>query len=518
MSLSDQLPTFRRLGSSLGATFRRVAPTLWKWSLRAFFVLVCLVTLLALVIAEENFRTQRALDNYQQAAQARGIALTFSELSPPPVSDDQNFAMSPLLRLMYEPSGGKSKQAAQDKKALWATLDLPSDASGIQPRYGDWQSGQRFDVKAWAAYLGQPGVIAALKRYEAPLAEISAVSRRPYSRFPINYDNQPNFFLNIQTIIELVNVYQFRAYAEFSTGQTEAAAQDTITLLRVANAGEAEPVMLSALTRVGALNRPLAVLWQGLAAHCWSDSQLSALQAELQQIDLFPQLPRALNGNCIFFAGGMEQFMALDFTKRLDQLQKALFYKRSTSSLSLGLSIAPRFVFNQACLTCDHYYDQFVLPSINVAQRRFNPAIFKDGDAEFARLTQPSFFRPVSYLLHMFMFSPTYSIGMVICAQTFLDEASVACALERFRLAHGAYPDSLDALVPQFIAQLPHDVISGGPLHYQRTADGRFLLYSVGWNETDDHGLVIKDPNGGIDYYQGDWVWPNPAPKSHSPF
>ena len=49
-----------------------------------------------------------------------------------------------------------------------------------------------------------------------------------------------------------------------------------------------------------------------------------------------------------------------------------------------------------------------------------------------------------------------------------MDLARVAIALERYRLAHGAYPESLDVLAPQFIAQLPHDIINGQPLHYRR--------------------------------------------------
>ena len=48
--------------------------------------------------------------------------------------------------------------------------------------------------------------------------------------------------------------------------------------------------------------------------------------------------------------------------------------------------------------------------------------------------------------------------------------------------------ESLDALAPQFIETIPHDIIGGQPLHYRRTEDGQFVLYSVGWNETDDGG------------------------------
>ncbi len=97
--------------------------------------------------------------------------------------------------------------------------------------------------------------------------------------------------------------------------------------------------------------------------------------------------------------------------------------------------------------------------------------------------------------------------------QTQVNEAQVACALERYHLAHGEYPTTLDALVPQFIGELPHDIIGGQPLHYRHLDDssaqssdaagGKFLLYSVGWNEKDDGGL----PGTLQDVKKGDWVW-----------
>ena len=93
--------------------------------------------------------------------------------------------------------------------------------------------------------------------------------------------------------------------------------------------------------------------------------------------------------------------------------------------------------------------------------------------------------------------------------QTQLNLTRTACALERFRLAHGTYPESLAALAPQFIAAVPHDLINGQPLHYRRTDDGKFLLYSVAWNESDDGGQVAKTKTGSVDWKNGDWVWKN---------
>jgi hypothetical protein len=94
--------------------------------------------------------------------------------------------------------------------------------------------------------------------------------------------------------------------------------------------------------------------------------------------------------------------------------------------------------------------------------------------------------------------------------QSSADLARVAVALERYRLAHGEFPDSLDALAPQFMEKIPHDIIGGQPLHYRRTDDGQFVLYSVGWNETDDGGVVSFRESGSVDTDKGDWVWRYP--------
>ena len=92
--------------------------------------------------------------------------------------------------------------------------------------------------------------------------------------------------------------------------------------------------------------------------------------------------------------------------------------------------------------------------------------------------------------------------------------ARVAIALERYHLTHGEYPESLDALAPQFLKQIPHDIIDGQPLQYRRSSDGQFVLYSVGWNETDDGGVVGLNEDGRADIRKGDWVWRSSAVKN----
>jgi hypothetical protein len=86
--------------------------------------------------------------------------------------------------------------------------------------------------------------------------------------------------------------------------------------------------------------------------------------------------------------------------------------------------------------------------------------------------------------------------------QTLADLALIACALERYLLATGRYPETLDALSPRFLERIPHDLILGKPLKYH-AENGNYTLYSVGWNGVDDGGVAGKSIT------DGDWAWPN---------
>lgn len=74
----------------------------------------------------------------------------------------------------------------------------------------------------------------------------------------------------------------------------------------------------------------------------------------------------------------------------------------------------------------------------------------------------------------------------------------VLVALERYRLAHGAYPESLDALAPAFLARPPVDPYSDGSMGYLPPSGGpyeggrSFVLYAAGSD--------LKDNGGAIDF------------------
>jgi hypothetical protein len=73
--------------------------------------------------------------------------------------------------------------------------------------------------------------------------------------------------------------------------------------------------------------------------------------------------------------------------------------------------------------------------------------------------------------------------------------AAAALAVAEYRLHHGALPERLDALVPDYLDALPADPFdAGNPIRY-RTDDGSFRIYSIGENGVDDGGSTEPGPN-----------------------
>jgi hypothetical protein len=71
----------------------------------------------------------------------------------------------------------------------------------------------------------------------------------------------------------------------------------------------------------------------------------------------------------------------------------------------------------------------------------------------------------------------------------------VLLAAERYRLAHGRWPESVEAMVPQFLKQPTPDAYFGKPIRLRRFVD-RLVIYSVGPDGVDDGGDLDRPEPG----------------------
>jgi len=506
MNLADKYPTFFRWG--------RFPFRILRLCLRPiFFILVSLMTLGALFIAVENYITGKAWEKYQVEARARGKVFNITQPALPPLADDQNFMMSPLLKPIY--TDGKYKEAFESRLSLEVQkndVPKPFPATG----FGAWAKGERVDLSQWAAYFQQPDMFVALKKYDADVAEISSASRKPYSRFSVQYDRPGPVARRVtpETALALLSrIYELRTLAELNAGQNQPALDDAITILRMAQADKDEPSYNGPWFTGDVLRKStLQVVWEGLAANRWNAAQLAVLQQEMQKIDLFAQYQQVRQ------TGQNIDFVFIEWLKQQSIANRYKFFKKQwhLNTFSLGdiLAVVPDYIWTQAELDVSRHDDEDIAPCVEASLRRINlPAIQaarRASEEAGQRATSASVIlhpqRLVDSIVGVASFN-SEELYKFAQAQSGLDEAVVACALERFKIVQGDYPATLDELVPQFIAKVPNDVVSGKPLHYQRTANGRYMLAAVGWNEKDNDGKWTAT------FSDESWAWQYAATK-----
>jgi hypothetical protein len=313
---------------------------------------------------------------------------------------------------------------------------------------------------------------------------------------------------HLAVVKQLSQVLELRACAKLALGQIDPAFEDTKLLLHLTDACKDEPFLVSQLVRMGQLGLALQPVAEGM--NQWSEPQLRSLQARLAGFDFCADAKRALSAER-FWASAIIDDVGRSPGK-LDLLGSVSGRQQSGFGLGAALmSIAPSGWYDFEKLNCSRMADESVLPAIDLTTRQISPRLSHAADERMARLTKRSL--TGLYFHHLFFCSlllpgVSKATEKAACAQTGVDCALIACALERYRREHGQFPESLGALQPQFVEKLPHDIINGQPLKYHRTETGQYVLYSVGWNEIDDGGLVgVAKSEEANSFSQGDWVW-----------
>jgi hypothetical protein len=251
----------------------------------------------------------------------------------------------------------------------------------------------------------------------------------------------------------------------------------------------------------------LGVVADGMQRHLWRETDLLVLQAQLQRIDLQTLLVKSTRYEMVHTCHGFEIITAKQFVQSL--FPKAGFWEKEHQPLYLLLKFAPRGWIYQNMVDYCSFIQRAIDFNGGTGRTFFLPSEMNSFGFDVEKACGR--FSPFKFLSAIAI--PAYQEATQVLAynQALANEAQIVCALERYHLAHGEYPATLDTLAPQFIEKIPHDIIGGQPLRYRRTEDGKFLLYSVGWNETDDAGQVAFKKDGSFDREEGDWVWQYPV-------
>jgi hypothetical protein len=524
-SAVGHFPAFRRL---FGWLFS------WRTSRRCLFAAACLATLIALLYAEENWRGRQAWSHYRRELEARGERLDYQAFIPKPVPDEQNFAATPFVESWFvkgNPGGsnndnddfGRASGKVSDLKdkdlgdrkfvdlVAWKAA-FAAIASGDTNRHQMFLTTNKFDSETRAQ--AAPAVLAGLKTSQTNLEELRTASRRPHSRYPVVYDLENPWGILIPHLARIKGVVQrlkLNACAELAADHSDNALEDVKLMLSAADSLKEEPFVISYLVRLACLHIAIQPVWEGLAEHRWSDAQLQELQSRLQQYDLLADMKRPLDAERA--AGVLTADLLYRKKYRVSDLFGLADPPDPTGGdlVDLVSRVLPRGWYNLEQLNYCRLYENQLGGTVDAAKKRVFPGQIQTRAHELEReIAGGRLGKTLNALVHhqllAAMLLPELSKLPLkaAVAQTTTDQAALACALERFRLSNGQFPDKLDALAPRFVPQLPNDIITGDSLKYRRTDGGLFVLYSVGWNEKDDGGTPGKML---FDEKQGDWVW-----------
>jgi hypothetical protein len=448
---------------------------LWRTMI---IVLGGFVFLVAFFYAEEDLRGWLAWENCKHELGAKGEVLDWDAYIPPPVPDDQNFFKVP-------------------KMTEWFVRNKQSYTNELTARLSNAETtATNLNETASAKYLAWSD------QFEPDFDLIREASKRPYARMDGDYSKPfeipiPNFV----TVRIVAQTLAQRAKCDLLLGQPDKALQELTLLHDFRHLLEAAPsgkamTLVAAMINVAVTGLYVDTIAVGLQSRAWQEPQLAALQKQLADINLSPFVFDALREEP---AGVCRSAQILPIMK---------LFNFNSDHEKWGAKVIdwlwPRgFVYQNMVNVA--VLQQKPLEGFDLAHDTIAPRKFEEANREVEKFDKSvRIFRPYKFLATFAI--PNYSKAEQTTAhnQTLVNEVQIVCALERYHLATGQYPETLDALAPQFIETIPHDIIGGDSLIYRPTIGGKFLLYSVGWNETDDGG---KD--GGTDFTKADWVWKN---------
>ena len=404
----------------------------WRNFKRFLFCLACFATLIALFYAEEDWRGWHAWNQFKHEWEAKGEKLDWQSIVPPPVPDDNNFAFSPVWiaeiksNLLYNPKRaeawyGQRIYSEEVSKliplvpvsvsglvgAKWGNRSAPTPVTS-----GDWATAYLTDLKPWQAYyrgfettnptaeipispqLQSPAVnvLLALSKFDPVIEQLRQDSARPYSRFPLGYDDEDKASIllpDLAAVKRYAQVLQLRAIAELQNSQTDKALADVKLSLRLVDTIRTEPFLISHLVRIAVLEEcALQPIYEGLAEHKWSDAQLIELDSELGKLDFLADYKLAMHGE-LGFQDGIVNYLR----QHPKQYVNLMSYSDNDSKSAADFIVTAAMVFHlvpsgwfyQNQLRCARAMEEEYLPAADVRQQTFMPALFRQADAMVAR-------------------------------------------------------------------------------------------------------------------------------------
>jgi hypothetical protein len=333
-----------------------------------------------------------------------------------------------------------------------------------------------------------------LNQFSEEINELHEACRRPDARWDFDYEDWERELPNFMAFRRTSQSLALHASASLALNRTGPALEDISTCLALTKVACADFTIVAPMMGVTSANSAIQCIWEGLVADRWNGQQLQQLQHALGGVDLLRPIRRGLLAERALttyaFENGSRRKLS---TNLVHGFNNSTWETRAQRSY---IELAPRKWLDEIHISYIKAR-QADLDAIDCISQIIRPPKYQPAENTKRKISPFS-----AELKPDWSYSFDKGLRSIAATQTSLNQAMLACAIERYRLGHGTLPEKLETLVPQFIERLPHDIIIGEPLKYRRHSDGSFMLYSVGWNEKDENGIVADDYRS-----DGDWVW-----------
>ena len=522
---------------------------LWMLRLIRYGVglIVTLIALGALLWAYVNWSGPRHWAAVKARLESEGETLDFIKLLPPREDPGTNFcAIDALDGIALE--GDEHSPQGKKRKAL-EELGWNKFAAQAPRLRRDWALGCSTDLAAWAkfardtAFIQMPpdsgnaarDLLQAIDRSQTlvkvladaavthPNAGFTPLLRdRPLTSPLVNLALRPCY----TSAVRAQEVLGLRALAASQCGDPAAATSSVLAMLRLTEAFSQDPFFLAMLGALSCHDSAEEAIWSILEKRNASENELRELQSVLGKLTFQRVQLAAMRGE---FAVGLDAITyAQEHTADLSALMHNVYAVSespaakdlvgdlvpSAKGLALLCKLVPSGLFdeNKAVLATLEF-ECLIKP---LKAGGYGSLIHHELEMEnelraHRGAMHPDYFMAFSCLPGMLRMT-----DRIYSRDAIRRQAIIACALERYYLQHKTYPAALAELVPQFISSIPSDPMDDKPMRYCQTSDGRYMIWSVGFDQKDDNGKVnpgrYRDGKLNVHdlyhrQYKGDWTW-----------
>lgn len=486
-------------------------------------LMLALIVLCCAFLLFERIRGQIALASFKRELAARGEKLTPDELN---VSVPEADNGAPAFQ---EAVGQIQEGVALPNRPPPRMSILPSGRAIVGYREEEWVEDET--TNRWEQ------VESDLQTNAIALANVRAALEMPVFHNDLDYAQGVDLLLpHLAGVRSLCLWYGAESQLAIRQGRIEDVRLSLQAQARLLRPMETDRLLISELVRVAVAAIAKSAIWEAAQSDVLPGDDWLAIQGAWEQQTYVDKLASALEGDRIY------SDVSYDLLRGSNQKTIHVFYgledwlpvedkdrpkwERMLRALPLGKELAEfikrqiycrlwRFAWSHQAqlLGMKMYHGLTEIARIGADKKSFSDVQILVEQLEAEMACGSDYFQ-LRYPFHNPFFTLSATIKKAMQAETERSLVLCAIALKRYFLRHGAHPETLDALIPEFLSAVPIDYMDGQPLKYRRNPDGSFTLYSVGEDGVDDGGDASLPPDRESFrnlWHRKDFVWPQPA-------